>query len=246
MNLYIVQSDALMIEFAVPNFIPSIGEMITVNCSVEVTPGVTDLPLLTLTHPNGTNISSVYKKKMYFTIDPVQARDAGQYICSAELVLSDLGGNLIVVQSKKNISLKCKFIKIHVMKQLNLFFLIPVPTPKVSITNSDLLIAGYNNTLICTVDNYAVSDLIITVNITWSKSGSVLSNDHQRVDITGTSGSETVFISQLRFSPLSSFDDNITCSATAFLVESRPFIDATSTETRYNVYLNIEGIQTSS
>ena len=110
-----------------------------------------------------------------------------------------------------------------------------------SITHSDLLIAGSNTTLICTVDDYAVSDLGVTVNITWSKPELILSNNHQRVDITDMSQSETVFISQLRFSPLSSFDDNITCSATAFLVEPQPFIESTSTETRYNVYLNIEG-----
>ena len=96
--------------------------MLTVNCSAQVTPGVTDLPLLTLTHPNGTIISGAPEKVSSVTFNSVQARDAGQYICSAEVVLSDLDDHLLVVQSKENISLKCKLIKIQVIIRLISFF----------------------------------------------------------------------------------------------------------------------------
>ena len=34
-----------------------VGEMVTINCTATTIVGVTQLPNLTLTHPNGTNFS---------------------------------------------------------------------------------------------------------------------------------------------------------------------------------------------
>ena len=117
-----------------------------------------------------------------------------------------------------------------------------VKTLKVSITYRDSLIAGSSTTLTCTVEDYSVSGLDIGINITWLSSQAALSNDDERVMISESSESLSTFTSHLTFSPLSAKDTNITCSATAYLVSPRPFIDKSSVKTKDIVLLTIEGI----
>ena len=104
-------------------------------------------------------------------------------------------------------------------------------------------IAGTNFTLTCTVENYEVNtgNLTVSMNITWFRTGIVLSSDQQRVMIFEPSASHHIFTSQLTLSPLSSDDANITCSATAYLSTHSPFIAESDTGTR-SVILKIEGI----
>lgn len=109
LHKFAAQADALVIEFEVPNHIPSIGEMITINCSVEIIQGVIDLPLLILKHPNGTNISTAQERKLSLSSKSVEATDAGEYICTAEIVISDLHNLSLFVQSKESVTLKCRF-----------------------------------------------------------------------------------------------------------------------------------------
>ena len=88
--------------------------------------------------------------------------------------------------------------------------------------------------------DYTISDIDIGINITWLRMETALSNDYERVMISELYGSQSTFISQLILSPLSAKDTNITCSAMAYLVSPRPFINISSTELQ--VRLTIEGI----
>ena len=116
-----------------------------------------------------------------------------------------------------------------------------MPTPQVAIIHSDSLVAGSNTTLVCTaVNDYAVTGHNISVNITWSRSKTVLSNDHDRVAISELSISQPTFISKLNLSPLSAEDANVTCSATANLVTPNSFIIESPLGST-SVHLSIEG-----
>ena len=92
------------------------------------------------------------------------------------------------------------------------------------------------------MEDYNISGLDIGINITWLKSQAALSNDDERVMISEPSESLSPFTSHLTFSPLSAKDTNVTCSAAAYLVSPRPFIDKSSVESKDIVHLTIEGI----
>ena len=115
-----------------------------------------------------------------------------------------------------------------------------VPIPQVHIKHNGSLVAGSNVTLTCTVSDYDVIGHIVSLNITWSRSETVLSNNHERVIISELSNSQPTFISKLTLSPLSAEDANITCSATVYLVEPNPFITESPLGSTY-VHLSIEG-----
>lgn len=69
----------------------------------------------------------------------------------------------------------------------------------------------------------------------------VLSNDSERVEISETFRLQSSSVSQLTLSPLSAEDENITCSATAYLPSSSPYSIENSTGSD-NVELSIIGI----
>ena len=80
------------------------------------------------------------------------------------------------------------------------------------------------------------------MNITWSRSETVLSNEDERVAIFKLSGSPTTVISQLTLSPVSVQDEKISCSAMAYYVAAHnSSMEITSVETKYFIHLNIEG-----
>ena len=117
-----------------------------------------------------------------------------------------------------------------------------MPTPQIGITHNDSLVAGSSTTLTCTVSDYGVNIHNISVNITWSRYETVLSNDHNRVIISEISNSQPqTFISNLTLFPLSVEDANITCSAIAYLVATNSFITESPSEST-SVYLSVEGI----
>ena len=86
-----------------------------------------------------------------------------------------------------------------------------VPTPQVVITYNESLTVGSNTTLVCTVDGYNDIGHNLSVNITWSRSETVLFDHHERVIISEVFESQSNFISKLTPSPLSAEDANITC-----------------------------------
>ena len=89
------------------------------------------------------------------------------------------------------------------------------------------------------MEGYSISGIDIGINITWLRSQAALSNGDERVMI---SESQSTFTSHLTFSPLSAKDTNITCSAAAYLVSSKMFIDKSSVQSKDIVLLTIEGI----
>jgi translation initiation factor 6 (eIF-6) len=118
-------------------------------------------------------------------------------------------------------------------------FLVPTPMIEVTYDNSSLEV-GSSTVLNCTITYYSSTDIDILVNITWSRSGIVLSNDSDRVDISSLHESLSTSISQLTLSPLSAYDENITCSANVYLATPNSYIEMSPTVTK-QVQLTIEG-----
>ena len=94
----------LMIEINGPDKIPSIGESVTLTCKAAVLLGVIETPVLTLKHPNGTNLSSDFE--ISFVLDPVYIADAGEYVCTGKIELENV--TTVHVETNRNLSLKCK------------------------------------------------------------------------------------------------------------------------------------------
>ena len=118
-----------------------------------------------------------------------------------------------------------------------------MPTPIVNdivVYNESSLDVGSSTILNCTVTNYGITDIDVLINITWSRSGIVLSNDSDRVIILNIKDSLTS-TSQLTLSPPSANDENITCSVNVELATPNSFIEMTPTVSK-QVQLIIEGM----
>ena len=104
----------LMVELHSPMSAPSIGEATAINCSAILPPHANTLPTLTLTHPNGTQIFRSNDTEVSFVLDPVEASDAGQYICNGVVTFRDKH-NLptVTAQTKSNITLKRELIRVR-------------------------------------------------------------------------------------------------------------------------------------
>ena len=89
-----------------PSSVADIGQRATINCAAITIAGVSQLPILTLTHPNGTNLSRIVGKMASIILDPVHVEDAGEYTCMGEINLENITS--AIVQVKQNITFKCK------------------------------------------------------------------------------------------------------------------------------------------
>ena len=98
--------DPLEVMIGGPGSVVDIGERATINCTATTIAGVSQLPTLTLTHPNGTNLISAEGKLISIILDPVEVEDAGEYTCTGEINLENIES--AIVQSKQNFSFKCK------------------------------------------------------------------------------------------------------------------------------------------
>jgi hypothetical protein len=87
-----------------PSSVADIGERATINCTATTIVGASQLPTLTLTHPNGINVSRTEGKIISIILDPVHVGDAGEYTCRGEI------NNMTsaTVQVKQNFTFKCK------------------------------------------------------------------------------------------------------------------------------------------
>ena len=108
--------DPLVVIVDGPSTIPSIGERVTINCTATIVLGVTQLPILTLTHPNGTNLSSTEARLISVVLDPVHIEDAGEYTCTGAIHLENITS--ATVQAKQDFTFKCKS---QCMNLLNLY-----------------------------------------------------------------------------------------------------------------------------
>ena len=149
-----------MLEIHGPNNIPSIGEVVTLDCTATVLFGVMESPVLTLKLPNGTKfIGSVGMSEISVVIDLVHIADAGEYVCTGVIKLHDLGSvTVIAAEMKTNLTLKCKLSLYtqytYSMTLLNsfLFHVRIVHIPQVHINkHNGSFVAGSNITLTCTV-----------------------------------------------------------------------------------------------
>ena len=95
-----------MVEIHRPSVAPFIGERVIINCTATTVLGVSQLPTLNLTHPNGTNLSSA-EGRVAIVLDPVHVTDAGEYTCTGVINLKNIIS--VIVQAKRNLTFKCKF-----------------------------------------------------------------------------------------------------------------------------------------
>ena len=233
--------DPLEVVIGGPSSVVDIGERATINCTATTIAGVTQLPTLTLTHPNGTNLSRTEGEMASIILDPVQVQDAGEYTCIGKIDMKNITS--AVVQIKQNITFKCKCTHIIILwvSFKNLIYVI-VPTPMIDIAYDESpLEVGFSTVLSCTVTNYGITDFDASLNVTWSRSGIVLSNDNDRVVISSLHQSLSASTSQLTLSPLSASDENITCSANVYLATPNSFIKMIPTVSK-QVQLTIEGM----
>ena len=98
--------DPLEVMIGGPSSVEVIGEIATINCTATTIVGVSQLPTLTLTHPNGTNLSRTEGKIVSIILDPVKVEDAGEYTCTGEIDLENITS--AIVQIKQNFTFKCK------------------------------------------------------------------------------------------------------------------------------------------
>ena len=86
--------------------VAAIGERVTINCTATTVLGVTQVPTLTLTHPNGTNLSSTAGRFISIMLDPVLITDAGEYTCTGTIDLVNITS--VIVQVQQNFTFKCE------------------------------------------------------------------------------------------------------------------------------------------
>ena len=98
--------DPLEVVIGGPSSVADIGERATINCTATTIVGVSQLPTLTLTHPNGTNLSSTEGNVISIVLDPVHVKDAGEYTCTGEIHLENIIS--AIVQIKQNFTFECK------------------------------------------------------------------------------------------------------------------------------------------
>ena len=122
-----------------------------------------------------------------------------------------------------------------------IFISIIVPTPKIGVAhNEGSLSVGSSTALNCTVKNYSIANYDVSFNVTWSRSGTILSNNSDRLVILNFNESLSTFTSQLILSPLSANDENITCTVIISPTIPNSFIEMSPT-TLKQIQLNIEG-----
>ena len=116
-----------------------------------------------------------------------------------------------------------------------------MPTPVIDVVyDENSLDVGISTALECTVEDYSIADSDVVVNVTWSISGTVLSNDSDVMIISNLNESLSTFVSQLTLSPLRVNDENITCSANTYLATPNPYIEMSPTVSK-QVQLMVEG-----
>ena len=97
--------DPLEVMIGGPSSMAVIGEGATINCTATTIAGVSQLPTLTLTHPNGTNLSSTDSEGKVISI-VLHVKDAGEYTCAGEIHLENITSAIVLV--KQNFTFKCK------------------------------------------------------------------------------------------------------------------------------------------
>ena len=95
-----------MVKVYRPSITPSIGKRVTINCTATTVVGLTQSPTLTLTHPNGTNLSSTEGRFISIILDSAHITDAGEYTCTGAIDLENITS--VIVQVKRNLTFKCK------------------------------------------------------------------------------------------------------------------------------------------
>ena len=98
--------DPLEVMIGGPSSVGDIGERAIISCTATTIVGVSQLPILTFTHPNGTNLSRTEGKMASIILDPVEVEDAGEYTCTGEIDLENITSTN--VQVKQNFTFKCK------------------------------------------------------------------------------------------------------------------------------------------
>ena len=80
-----------MVQLQILKSAQTIGETFVINCLAILPPDANILPALTITHPNGSNITTANRTSILSLVtDPVKATDAGEYICNGMVVFPDI------------------------------------------------------------------------------------------------------------------------------------------------------------
>ena len=105
-----------------------------------------------------------------------------------------------------------------------LFFLVPISATIRRIPSTDVLSAGINLTLICTIQLNTAVDTNVIVNTSWTGPNAMFASN-SRISITDVSESVPPYKTTVLFSPLNITDSgNYTCQADVRPGPSSPFI----------------------
>ena len=170
------------------------GDNITLTCSVTLPTGVTGTPDIQWEGPgvSGQMVSSD------LTLSEITTSQAGQYTCTATLSGS--------VSNSVNITVRSKLInqeKIHFTPDV---LSVPVPTPSITVSNTDTVYAGTTLSLTC---DYTLSPSVDTTPqtaVTWMVDGVAVVTSPGRISTDGAT---------LSFSPPATSDTgNYSCTLT--------------------------------
>ena len=182
-------------------------------CAVTDIPYLVVLPTVELIGPEDSMIATAMNFTLTHTLDPVRTSHAGQYICSASIIIASVSVNvssqivtILTVQSKSDYKHLLMYVcYISTMTELIVTPpLVPQPGVDVTLSRSDPLYAGTDLTLTCTVTldpNVDNGERVITE---WSGLQDI---QEERYSVTGASGSGNTYTDSLTISPLADQDD---------------------------------------
>ena len=212
------------------------GDVYTLTCNTTVVKNLAAKPdiqwLYSGTTVDGTSITlgAVVMTRNVFTrnltFNPLRTSHGGQYICRASVDIPAISLPAISSQSSLNITVQSKNMRLLAHKCLSLqhvhvwiydcdflFFLVPINVTIRRIPSTDVLSAGINLTLICTIQLNTAVDTNVVVNTSWTGPNAMFASTN-RISITDVSESVTPYKTTVLFSPLNITDSgNYTCQA---------------------------------
>jgi hypothetical protein len=112
--------DPLEVMIDGPSGVADIGERVIINCTATIIVGVSQLPTLTLTHPNGTDLSRTEGEIISIILDPVHIEDAGEYTCTGAIDLENITSATVQIKQNFTFKSKCTHYSMNFLHKSNL------------------------------------------------------------------------------------------------------------------------------
>ena len=187
------------------------GDNVTLTCSVTLPTGVTGTPGLKWVGPGVTRTpadptTSGQMTSSDLTLSDIATSQAGQHTCTATLSGSS-------VSSVTNVTVQSKFTSCHIVlypRYMACISPVPVPTPSITVSNTDTLYAGTTLSLTCDFTLSTSVDTPTQTAVTWMVDGAAVDTSSGRISTDGDT---------LSFFPLATSD---TGSYTCELIVTAP------------------------